>query len=163
MVGDNPYLAHLPAHMRGAGPSTPKSTQDHPLHGFLPRKVTAKQVQKALVRSLPLRRDGILTDTLSSVFQESDTNPFTNNPHSSQYKKILETRKKLPVYAQMEEFYKAVSPSYHVSGGISENWCQRAFLTLCVKLERVVCFLSNRCPTHLMHVILHAQRFPRIF
>lgn len=54
MGGDNPYLSHLPAHMRGAGPSTPKSTKEHPLHGFLPRKVTATQVQKALVRELPL-------------------------------------------------------------------------------------------------------------
>ncbi|KAF8521150.1 P-loop containing nucleoside triphosphate hydrolase protein [Gautieria morchelliformis] len=88
MGGDNPYLGHLPAHMRGAGTSTPKNTKEHPLHGFLPRRVTATQVQKAL---------------------EGDVNPFTNSPHSSQYKKILETRKKLPVYTQMAEFYKAFS------------------------------------------------------
>jgi pre-mRNA-splicing factor ATP-dependent RNA helicase DHX15/PRP43 len=36
-------------------------------------------------------------------------NPFTKLPHSAQYKKILEGRKKLPVFAQMQEFYKMVS------------------------------------------------------
>ena len=38
-------------------------------------------------------------------------NPFTKEPHTAQYKKILEARKKLPVYAQMDEFYKMVSAS----------------------------------------------------
>jgi len=37
---------------------------------------------------------------------EGDVNPFTKQPHSGQYKKILEARKKLPVYAQMDEFLK---------------------------------------------------------
>lgn len=41
--------------------------------------------------------------------QENDINPFTKLPHSAQYKKILEARKKLPVYAQMDDFYKMVS------------------------------------------------------
>jgi len=51
MAGDNPYLAHLPPHLRGSGSSSPKpTTKEHPLHGFLPRKVTASQVAKALVR-----------------------------------------------------------------------------------------------------------------
>ena len=36
-------------------------------------------------------------------------NPFTKQPHSAQYKKILESRKKLPVFAQMEDFLKMVS------------------------------------------------------
>lgn len=36
-------------------------------------------------------------------------NPFTKLPHSGQYKKILEARKKLPVFAQMTEFLKIVS------------------------------------------------------
>jgi pre-mRNA-splicing factor ATP-dependent RNA helicase DHX15/PRP43 len=35
-------------------------------------------------------------------------NPFTKLPHTTQYKNILEARKKLPVYAQMEEFYEIV-------------------------------------------------------
>ena len=43
------------------------------------------------------------------IKQEHDNNPFTKQPHSAQYKKILESRKKLPVFAQMEEFYKMVS------------------------------------------------------
>lgn len=42
-------------------------------------------------------------------FQEGEINPFTKQPLSAQYKKILETRKKLPVYAQMDDFYKMVS------------------------------------------------------
>ncbi|KAJ8519175.1 hypothetical protein ONZ45_g3814 [Pleurotus djamor] len=63
----------------------PSATQ--PLYGFLPRKVKGKQVRKAL---------------------EHDLNPFTTPPkkHSAQYVKILEARKKLPVYAQMDEFFK---------------------------------------------------------
>jgi hypothetical protein len=36
-------------------------------------------------------------------------NPFTKQPHTASYKKILEMRKKLPVYAQMKEFYEMVS------------------------------------------------------
>ncbi|KZV63050.1 pre-mRNA-splicing factor ATP-dependent RNA helicase PRP43 [Peniophora sp. CONT] len=56
-----------------------------PLFGFMPRRVEGPQVRKAL---------------------EGDVNPFTKQPHTPQYKKILEARKKLPVYAQMDEFYK---------------------------------------------------------
>ncbi|KAI9059378.1 P-loop containing nucleoside triphosphate hydrolase protein [Trametes sanguinea] len=37
---------------------------------------------------------------------EGDVNPFTKRPHSPHYKKILEARKKLPVFAQMEDFLK---------------------------------------------------------
>lgn len=44
MVGDNPYLAH-------ASGSSSKPAKEHPLDGFLPRRVVATQVQKALVRS----------------------------------------------------------------------------------------------------------------
>ncbi|GJE93624.1 ATP-dependent RNA helicase [Phanerochaete sordida] len=36
---------------------------------------------------------------------KGDINPFTKQPLSTQYKKILEARKKLPVFAQMQEFY----------------------------------------------------------
>lgn len=36
-------------------------------------------------------------------------NAFTKQPYSAGFKKILESRKKLPVYAQMDEFYKMVS------------------------------------------------------
>jgi hypothetical protein len=41
--------------------------------------------------------------------QENEMNPFTKQPHTVAYKKILEARKKLPVYAQMKEFYEMVS------------------------------------------------------
>lgn len=61
----------------------------HPLFGFLPRNVTAEQVQDAI---------------------EGNENPFTRLPHSPQYLKILEARKKLPVFTQMAEFYKMVAP-----------------------------------------------------
>jgi hypothetical protein len=47
--------------------------------------------------------------------QEHDINPFTKQPHSAQYKKILESRKKLPVYAQMDDFYKMVSGVVHTA------------------------------------------------
>ncbi|KAE9399667.1 P-loop containing nucleoside triphosphate hydrolase protein [Gymnopus androsaceus JB14] len=75
---DNPYLAHLPPSQRGAGLSS-----SEPLFGFLPRKVNGEQVRKAMGH---------------------DLNPFTKRPHSAEYKKILEVRKGLPVYAQMNEF-----------------------------------------------------------
>ena len=58
--------------------------------------------------------------------QEHDTNPFTKQPHSSQYKTILEGRKKLPMFAQMAEFYKMVS-GVHCLVGLC-GW--RGFYTL---------------------------------
>ncbi|KAI0272051.1 P-loop containing nucleoside triphosphate hydrolase protein [Russula aff. rugulosa BPL654] len=61
------------------------SSSKHPLFGFMPRKVTSKQVQGAI---------------------EGNENPFTRLPHTTQYFKILEARKKLPVFAQMGEFYE---------------------------------------------------------
>ncbi|KIJ67411.1 hypothetical protein HYDPIDRAFT_127370 [Hydnomerulius pinastri MD-312] len=86
---ENPYLAHLPFGQRGVASPAPngagKGAEKEPLYGFLPRKVKADQVRKAL---------------------EHELNPFTKNPHTPQYKKILEARRKLPVYAQMDEFYK---------------------------------------------------------
>jgi pre-mRNA-splicing factor ATP-dependent RNA helicase DHX15/PRP43 len=82
------------------------STTRHPLFGFMPRKVTAKQAQGAIVRSALSLRFVFLTS-----LQEGDENPFTRLPHSTQYSKILEARKKLPVYTQMTEFYEMVSPA----------------------------------------------------
>lgn len=60
----------------------------HPLHGWIPRKVVASQVTTAL---------------------DGDVNPFTKKPFTPAYKKILESRKKLPVYGYMDEFLKIVS------------------------------------------------------
>ena len=42
------------------------------------------------------------------VRQENECNPFTKQPHSSQYKELLEARKKLPVFQQMNELMKTV-------------------------------------------------------
>jgi len=42
-------------------------------------------------------------------FQEGNENPFTRLPHSAEYFKILEARKKLPVFTQMSDFYEMVS------------------------------------------------------
>ncbi|KAG2342230.1 P-loop containing nucleoside triphosphate hydrolase protein [Suillus weaverae] len=53
--------------------------------GYLAREATTDQVHLAL---------------------EHNINPFTNQPHTAQYKKILEARKSLPVFAHMAEFYK---------------------------------------------------------
>jgi pre-mRNA-splicing factor ATP-dependent RNA helicase DHX15/PRP43 len=60
------------------------SSTKHPLFGFVTRNVTATQVQSAL---------------------NGNENPFTRLPHSPQYHKILEARKNLPVFAQMDKFY----------------------------------------------------------
>ncbi|KAK0230461.1 P-loop containing nucleoside triphosphate hydrolase protein [Armillaria fumosa] len=83
---DNPYLAHLPPSQRGAGTSKAKmNTSKEPLFGFLPREVTGNQARMALEHKL---------------------NPFTKQPHSAQYKTILTYREKLPVYSQMDNFFK---------------------------------------------------------
>ena len=79
----------------------------HPLFGFLPRHVTAEQVQSVVVCG---RLVSSHSWSLTSL-QEGNENPFTRLPHSPQYRKILEARKKLPVFAQMDEFYKIVSSS----------------------------------------------------
>lgn len=92
---------NLPATYPGGGSS--RNTKE-PLYGFVPRRVTAEQVQGALVREYPPDA----TEKLKKL-QDGDINPFNKKPHSSQYKKILQVRKKLPVYAQMEEFYEMVS------------------------------------------------------
>ncbi|KDQ09166.1 hypothetical protein BOTBODRAFT_37249 [Botryobasidium botryosum FD-172 SS1] len=84
-MGDNPYLAHLPPHLRGTRGSTASSRPADPLHGFMPRKVKAPQVTRAM---------------------DGDINPFTKRPFSSGYKKLLERRKRLPVFSQMSEFYE---------------------------------------------------------
>jgi pre-mRNA-splicing factor ATP-dependent RNA helicase DHX15/PRP43 len=85
---ENPYLAHLSNSTKGGTPKGGVSGAVHPLHGWTPRKVTAEQVRRAI---------------------DGDVNPFTKQPVSATYKKILETRKKLPVYGYMDEFYRIVS------------------------------------------------------
>ena len=112
-MADNSYLRHLHPHQRGATPSagsssTAAAAAKEPLFGFMPRKVTAAQVAKAMVRGETIEQSLNLV-LKNYIEQEHDTNPFTKQPHSAQYRKILESRKKLPVFAQMDEFYKMVS------------------------------------------------------
>ncbi|KAF9269099.1 P-loop containing nucleoside triphosphate hydrolase protein [Marasmius fiardii PR-910] len=78
-MADNPYLAHTKQNRD----SKKASSSSEPLYGFLPRKVKGEQVRKAL---------------------DHETNPFTKKPHTAQYRKILETRRKLPVFGQMDDF-----------------------------------------------------------
>ncbi|KAI6021018.1 hypothetical protein EDC04DRAFT_392333 [Pisolithus marmoratus] len=70
----------------GNGIVTPAAKE--PLYGFIPRKVTGDQVRKAL---------------------EHEINPFTKAYHTPQYQKILQARRKLPVYSQMDQFLKMFS------------------------------------------------------
>ncbi|KAI0340992.1 P-loop containing nucleoside triphosphate hydrolase protein [Trametopsis cervina] len=63
----------------------PSTSAVDPFIGFMPRNVEAKAVVRVM---------------------EGDVNPFTKQPHTPQYKKILQARKSLPVYAQMNDFYK---------------------------------------------------------
>ncbi|KAF8598721.1 P-loop containing nucleoside triphosphate hydrolase protein, partial [Ceratobasidium sp. AG-I] len=72
----NPYLSHM---------KTASKNYVDPFHGFIPRRVDAAGAKSIL---------------------DGNTNPFMKLPYTEKYKKILEGRKKLPVYAQMEEFYK---------------------------------------------------------
>ena len=78
----------------------------HPFFGFLPRHVTAKQVQGVVV-CCPHHVS--CYDWYLMSLQEGNENPFTRLPHSPRYHQILETRKKLPVFVQMDGFYKLVS------------------------------------------------------
>ena len=101
-------LHHFPMPSnRASASSKADPSAKEPLFGFLPRRVKGEQVRKALV-SRPLRvtsRQGIF-ETI--IRKEHDINPFTKEPHTSQYRNILKTRKKLPVFAQMDDFYKMV-------------------------------------------------------
>ena len=94
-----------------------KKIPNEPLYGFVPRMVTAKQVRVALVREDLRDANEELTKA-----QDGDVNPFTKRPYTAQYKKILDSRKNLPVYVQMTEFYEMVSvpPRSEVYEGRSE-------------------------------------------
>ncbi|KAI0641833.1 P-loop containing nucleoside triphosphate hydrolase protein [Trametes meyenii] len=85
MASYNPYTSNRPPLQA----STPRpNTTSRLLYGFLPRKVTSSQVVTAM---------------------EGDINPFTRIPYSSRYKKLLEARKKLPVFNCMKEFLQMFS------------------------------------------------------
>ncbi|KZT38666.1 P-loop containing nucleoside triphosphate hydrolase protein [Sistotremastrum suecicum HHB10207 ss-3] len=83
-LSDNPYLAHMKANKGGKASNAPAQAIRKPIL-WPPRRVNAKQVRKAM---------------------EHDLNPFNDKPHTPQYKKLLARRKQLPIYAQMDEFYK---------------------------------------------------------
>ncbi|KAG1885070.1 P-loop containing nucleoside triphosphate hydrolase protein [Suillus subluteus] len=89
MKKGNPYLTHRhPTERATSSTSTlndARASSGEPLFGCVPRKVNADQVRLAL---------------------KHDLNPFTKQPHTAQYKKILEARNMLPVFAQMSDFYK---------------------------------------------------------
>ncbi|KAG8734554.1 DEAH-box ATP-dependent RNA helicase prp43 [Ceratobasidium sp. 414] len=82
---ENPYLAHLKT-------GSKKASYTDPFDGCIPRKVYAAKATEIL---------------------DGDTNPFTKQPYSDKYKKILEGRRKLPVFAQMEEFYKITKADFN--------------------------------------------------
>ncbi|EIW52868.1 P-loop containing nucleoside triphosphate hydrolase protein [Trametes versicolor FP-101664 SS1] len=84
MASYNPYTNRPPI----SGTIAPKLGSKDPLFGFFPRRVTSQQVLKAM---------------------ECDINPFSKKPHSAQYKKILQDRKKLIVFQHMGHFLKMFS------------------------------------------------------
>lgn len=70
----NPYLAHMYQDDGAAA-----ANGYGPFAGMRRRQTTAEQAEKA---------------------EDSDSNPFTGNPHTQQYFRILETRRNLPVHKQ---------------------------------------------------------------
>ena len=113
-AGENPYLAHLPTHMRGTngiatgsngvnganGMSTPKPK--NPLEGLVPRRVSVEQAKSIMV--------GLASFKVALTPQDGDVNPFKGlAPFSPQYKKILAKRRELPVYQKMQEFLSIFS------------------------------------------------------
>ena|SRR5258708_31029822 len=88
-MGD-PYLAYLSNKEKGDTLKDGIRGAVDPLHGWIPRKVTAEQVRRAM---------------------DGDVNPFTKQSISATYRKIMESRKKLPVYGYMQTFYTTVSAS----------------------------------------------------
>jgi pre-mRNA-splicing factor ATP-dependent RNA helicase DHX15/PRP43 len=91
---ENPYLAHRPQSERYTnGNGAIEDASADVFSGFIPRKVTGEQVRKVM---------------------NGDVNAFaspSSRPYSQRYRDILEKRKALPVFAQMDEFYE----KYHES------------------------------------------------
>ena len=72
--GYNPYLAHMRDEDAAGGADGTGA-----FAGVTRRQTTAKQAER---------------------IEDSDTNPFTERPHSTQYFRILESRRDLPVHKQ---------------------------------------------------------------
>jgi len=75
----NPYLAHMYDNATNNGFDSDHMSLNSPLASFKRRQTTAKQAATA---------------------EDSDTNPFTGQPHSQRYFQILQTRRDLPVHKQ---------------------------------------------------------------
>lgn len=105
MATDNPYLAHYNVPKSKFAKTNGELGAKDPLFGWIPRKVKTAQVEKALVCA----DSSIDVSAFNKTKKNGDINPFTKQPHSANYKKILEARKKLPVYAQMSQFLDMVS------------------------------------------------------
>lgn len=75
----NPYLAHWNDGNGESGVINGKLPAGSALRRFKRRETTAKQAYEA---------------------EDGDNNPFTGEPHSSQYFSILKTRRNLPVHKQ---------------------------------------------------------------
>jgi pre-mRNA-splicing factor ATP-dependent RNA helicase DHX15/PRP43 len=75
-IENNPYLAHLKQETGGNSGEIPSNSI---LHKFSRRETTAKQASEA---------------------EDGNDNPFTGEPHSQQYFKILKGRRDLPVHKQ---------------------------------------------------------------
>lgn len=70
--------------------------------------VEGRSSQTFELRTFPNLTDPSRCLSVDSL-QDGDINPFTLRPFTATYKKILEGRKKLPVYERMHEFYELVS------------------------------------------------------
>ncbi|ORY64133.1 P-loop containing nucleoside triphosphate hydrolase protein [Pseudomassariella vexata] len=83
-ISNNPYLAHLKQENDSANDyGLENLVENSALRGFTRRQSTAEQAAEA---------------------EDGDLNPFTGEPHSQQYFKILQTRRNLPVSKQRQEF-----------------------------------------------------------
>lgn len=89
---ENPYLSHLPPGQRFTGNGVTANGSGDPLEGMIPRKVLGAQALAVM---------------------EGEINAFRSPaaPFSQRYKEILAARKKLPVFAQMDEFYEKFNSS----------------------------------------------------
>ncbi|RAL14014.1 DEAH-box ATP-dependent RNA helicase PRP43 [Aspergillus homomorphus CBS 101889] len=82
---DNPYLAHMYPDNNGDAAAL------HPAFGKMKRHQT--------------------TAALAKKVEDGEINPFNNQPFSSKYVSILQTRRDLPVHAQRDEFLELYQKS----------------------------------------------------
>ncbi|EMD33542.1 hypothetical protein CERSUDRAFT_76747 [Gelatoporia subvermispora B] len=56
------------------------------------------------VEHSPVPRDSVAQKVYRAMFQNGETNPFTNRAYSERYRDLLRGRKKLPFHLKLEEF-----------------------------------------------------------